>query len=55
MGAMTSIDTVGPILAGLFLYREPYPRSWEAFVLLVGLTLALGGARAIAVKHRLRR
>ena len=48
VAAMTAVDTVGPILAGFFLYHENFPSGAAGPVLAVGIAAAVFGATLLA-------
>ena len=50
VAAMTSVDTIGPILAGFLLYHERFPSGAAGPVLAVGIAAAILGTVVLAAR-----
>jgi hypothetical protein len=48
MAALSVPESIGPLIAGFWLYREPYPRGLGAVALPVGLAFAIAGSALLA-------
>lgn len=47
--ANASVASLGLVLAGFFLYGEPFPRGWRASALVVGITVGVTGTVLLAL------